>query len=141
MTGQEIIDKAKTAIGVITHYQMGGDPFKAPGDTSDCSAFVWWVLGEHKCQKGKWWNTDAIYHAATAVPSDPRFVKLDKPEDGCLMVYDKAHNGGHTGHVAICANVATKEILDCCESKDGVHQHQGSYWWTHPGAIFLKYVG
>ena len=34
---------------------------------------------------------------------------------------------------------AKKAIIDCSHSKNGVAEHVGAYWWTHPGAVFARY--
>ena len=87
----------------------------------------------------KWWNTAVIY--ADASGEQKQFTRLDAAEPGCLVVYDAAHNGGHTGHVSFVADPETHQIIDCSGSHNGVHIHDGGYFWHHPGALFCRYHG
>lgn len=136
MTPDEIIAKARSFIGVINHYAMGTDHRTTPG-SSDCSAFLWLVLGKQKEQLHLWWNTDRIYGDATG--TKVQFEQIPNAEPGCIAVYGKKQNNGHTGHVAIVVDPTKKTIIDCSDSKNGVAEHVGAYWWNHPGAVFARY--
>lgn len=135
MTPDQIITRAKSYIGIVTRYAMGGNT----ATCMDCSQFVWTVLGSPKFDGRIWWNTDRIYQDAMGPQS--RFIRLEAPEVGCLAVYGRAQNGGHTGHVAFVVDPVARTIIDCSQSHDGVALHQGSYWWHHEGAIWVRFLG
>ena len=127
MTGAEIIAQARTYIGRGIKYELGADDLTPPDLALDCSAFVWRVLGERKFDGRRWRNTDWI--VGDALGAQTRFVKLDKPEPGCIAVYGRRLNGGKVGHVAVVVDPKARTIIDCSDSQNGVTEHDGSYFW------------
>lgn len=132
-----IIERARSWIGVITAYSM--DSAAQGPHCTDCSGFLWRVLGKPKNQGGLWWNTDRIYGDATG--AQVQFERIDAPEVGCIAVYGRRQNRGNAGHVAIVIDPAARTIIDCSSSQNGVHVHDGGYWWRHAGAVWCRYKG
>ena len=140
--GMDIVARGRTFIGVITEY--GGAPYTK--NRADCSEFLWRALGKPKNHGGLWWGTDAIYDDATMGQHEFTRIAVADLQPGDLAVYPGHRDVAgvhHQGHVAIVTDPAAHKILDCSQSQNGVHEHVDllAHFWTHPGAIFVRYKG
>ena len=140
--GMDIVKTARTFIGVITEY--GGAPYSKT--RADCSEYLWRVLGMPKHHANLWWGTDAIY--TDAMGPQQAFTRINAADvvPGDMAVYPSHRDSagvGHQGHVAIVTDPSTHTIIDCSQSQNGVHEHVDllAHFWTHPGAIFIRYKG
>jgi hypothetical protein len=134
----DYLARARKYIGVVTKYAMGGNT----ATCMDCSQFVWTVLGRPKFNSNIWWNTDRIIADATG--DQVWFRKISDPVPGCIAVYGKAQNNGHTGHVAFVSDPDLHTIIDCSASHSGVHEHEAKYFYDKVAAgtaLFCEYTG
>lgn len=159
MNAQELVIRARSAIGHQTHYHLGTGgmnpnsllPQNANGEC-DCSGNVSWAIRLARETKdpfyvafnGGWINTDAIY--ADAMRSTGFFTKIAVPRVGCIVVFPKGH--GHSyGHVGIVTEVingkATKIIH--CSPANGDHtaiaENAAPAFAANPDTIFCWYDG
>lgn len=135
MTVDELLERARSQIGLGTVYRMGGGkivPFGADCRDElggcDCSAFVCWALRIRKYQGGEFWwlaelndgwlNTDGIWLDARGdgmmpKPASPlttgNFTQISEPSPGCIVVYPAEHiarvPGSKAGHAGIVTQV------------------------------------
>ena len=141
MTPREVIERARSQVGIGTKYRMGGGAHdhRAPDcrgedGSCDCSALVAWVLGYRKYQPGlrhlgtEWLNTDGIVLDSDATVGLYSRIALAVP--GCVGVYPKASvarrlglagQGPSVGHVGIVT--AVKGGVATCV----VHCSSGNY--------------
>jgi hypothetical protein len=85
------------------------------GGRSDCSGFISWLLmtkREPKPGRKFWIETTAIHRDATG--KQTVFVKLDKPEPGCLVVY--GDKNGHEGHIGVVVAVKDFDYMPSANS-------------------------
>lgn len=118
MTTRELLDRARSQIGLKTHYLLGGGTVSGatcqdPSKGCDCSGFVLWCLRWKrrypdeawlKRATNGWLNTDGIWYDASEGPN--RFVlPLDAPKAGALIVYPaqwmSKQTGPKVGHIGI----------------------------------------
>ncbi len=124
MTPAQVLEGAKTWLARrdIT-YSMGAEN-TGKGGSLDCSAFVWHVLGETKRDR----NTDWLLGDATGKCT--KVKRIPAPVPGCIAVYGTwwekvpgAPTKRHAGHTGIVVDPATKTVIDCSSSQNGIRQH------------------
>lgn len=139
-----LIDRARSAIGKGITYSMGHggehpeDPLPTRDGECDCSAFACWIVGVGKSPDKNpckvWLGTGGIYTDATG--KQVLFERIPAPEAGCFAVYPA--EPGKAGHIALVTDPATKTIIDCSGSQNGIKEHSGAYFWTHKGTIWVR---
>lgn len=133
MTVNEVLARARYAMGRKTKYRLGGGatyraslPKDAQGEC-DCSGLVCWVLGISRYQpqfewlkklNGGWVNTDGIW--SDLLENTGLFESAGGPQAGALIVYPSrrvAIAGGYEepgpaiGHVGILTSPA--KVIHC----------------------------
>lgn len=131
MTVDELLERARSQIGLGTLYRFGGGKIIPSGmdcrdelNGCDCSAFICWALKVRKYQgnefwwlaalNGGWMNTDGIWIDARGdgdrpKPSGPLttgcFTEIHEPRPGCVAVYPASWvsklPGPDVGHIGI----------------------------------------
>lgn len=121
MTPNEIVGRARSAVGRKTKYVLGGGKMTPVGEHPmderggcDCSAFVCWVLGINKHQEGLawlrrvnggWYNTNGIWWDAVKERTGIfDCVPASGPIPGDVIVYPGrifGETGPAIGHVGI----------------------------------------
>jgi hypothetical protein len=148
------VQRAKSAVGLGIKYKLGKGGWhpKAPspdaitlsnyGLQCDCSGFVAWVLMMRRDQINakKWWSKLLPWIETTMVYKDATgpqrvFVRLSKPEAGCLVVY--GDKGRSEGHIAVVTEVkeSSIRIVDC---SSGMSRSTGEAIRERNGDFFLK---
>jgi len=139
------ISRARKCLGHHTVYALskGGYPTWAPGDPSDCSGWISWLLQtkrEPKPGRAFWIETTAIYH--DAIGAESVFVRLKAPEPGCLVVYPD--HGSSQGHIGLVTNPSAGKLIgiDCGHGNyvhhgDAIREHELTYFETNSHSIFV----
>lgn len=159
MKADELIARARSAIGHGTHYHLGagGSNPKSPlphngQKECDCSGYFSWVIGLSRqtshpfYQKfdGGWINTDAIY--ADALRATGFFTKIDHPIPGCGVVFPKGngHNYGHVGVVTETIGLKSHSIVHCSPSNGdytAIAENHAPAFAANPATIYFWYDG
>lgn len=156
MTNEELLTRARSAIGKGCRYKLGCGGYHPKDDLParptwripkgglvprkllflDCSGFISWVLGRPRAVTvvpGMWGcSTDSIYRDATK--HNFHFAQIDKPIPGCIAVYGDwkdAKGKTHQGHVAIVVDPDKHTVVDCSSSMDGVAEHVQEVFWDN----------
>ena len=85
----------------------------------DCSGYVLWCYSlPRENSDGTWNNTDAIYN--DAMGSQVRFVRIDTPIVGAMMVFPGGRDGpyGHIGIIAEVKNGQVTKVIHCSAAAD-----------------------
>jgi hypothetical protein len=157
------VQRARSAVGLGIKYKLGKGGFFPKGarpdlinrvaedarghgyvmysNQCDCSGFVAWVLMMRRDQINakKWWSkllpwieTTMVYRDATG--PQRVFVRLSKPEAGCLVVY--GDKGRSEGHIAVVTEAKDGiRIVDC---SSGMSRSTGEAIRERNGDFFLK---
>lgn len=117
----------------------------------DCSGFVAWCISRSRRPQpdfGKWWlSTDTIWSDAVGTlrkikTTERRLfkkVELADMQPGDIVVYpDKWGVGGKKlgeGHCAIVVDPATRTVIDCSSSRNGILKRTGTVFFdmAQPG--------
>lgn len=143
------IERGRKCLGHRTPYQLGAGGLGswAPGKASDCSGFVSWLIETQRKPKpgrGFWIETTSIYH--DAMDGQSAFVRLEKPEPGCMAVYgDYGTEEGHIGLVtdAVKTRRGWKVIgIDCGHGNwahfgDAIREHELTYFEKNRRTIYV----
>lgn len=130
----DIIAKAKSAIGKGIRYKLGGGGMNPnavlPDDGSklcDCSGFVCWVLGlSRKSDQafykkyGGWIFTDSM--EADILSSAGIFNQLSVPVVGCIVVYGAGKKIGHVGIVSEVKDGLMTKVIHCSVGNDRTYK-------------------
>lgn len=125
----EVIARARTALGKKTEYKLGKGGFKpgldtpAPAGQCDCSGYVAWCLGIsrqmsdpfYQQANGGWFETTAV--AKDVLSPYGIFKQITVPVPGCIAVY--GDHGGHEGHIGIVTAVKNGRpslVIHCSSS-------------------------
>jgi hypothetical protein len=105
----------------------------------DCSGFIAWVIGLSRKTTihPKLWgiSTTSIYRDATDA-GHSKFFRLLAPgesaEAGDFIVYpdsyDPVSKRTKQGHVALIVEPASRTVIDCSSSVDGISRRVAGYW-------------
>lgn len=125
------IARARLAVGKGIRYRLGhggtNPTLDLPTKTGycDCSGFIAWVLILNRAPKPErpfWIETTNI--ARDALGAHKAFVRLLRPEPGCLVVYGDRkvfgrHKEGHIGLVTEVSSAGRLTVIDCSSSQGG----------------------
>lgn len=151
------IARARTSLNDGVAYKLGKGGFFPNSPTPatiynnelycDCSGFVAWVLEisrKPKASRPYWIETTAIYKDATG--KQTAFVRLDKPEPGCIVVYPdrKVMGVGKQGHTGVVTQVwpdGKIQGIDCSsgmykKTGDAIHERDLSFFLANKQTIF-----
>lgn len=117
LTRQQVVDRARSAIGKTTVYALGEggrDPnASSPGSRCDCSGFAAWVLGRDRYLPNaviealpefeKWIETSSLYADARSPWGFVAEVPWTNALPGDLVVWPD--HAGHQGHVGVVSEV------------------------------------
>lgn len=139
MTVEELLERARSQVGLRIKYKMGGGASKTARHTcadsnnaSDCSSFVCWALGIDKNGNypflrrpgtqpdpgGDWYGTDQIWDDAVNLRLG-LFSKINDPVPGCVIVFPttwkegRARPAGHCGIVTQISGGKVKKVVHC----------------------------
>lgn len=134
----ERISRARSALHCDppVRYRLGRGGFdpgsQTPGQNGecDCSGFIAWCLGLSRDQRkkhGMWISTTDI--AVDANGKQRLFVKLAKPEPGCIVVYPDRE--GRQGHVALVTQASPLWGIDCSAGRNGIAERSLAFFQRH----------
>ena len=136
----DLIARANTVVNGSTTYVRGaGDAnpdSDSPGLTCDCSGFCCWLLRIKRGPKPYWISTTNIWKDATGKKQS---FRVCDPKPGCFVVYPDNPKTG--GHMALLVDPGKMRIIDCSESHNGIHEHDGTYFLRAPNMIYCEYIG
>jgi hypothetical protein len=166
MTVEELLERARSQVGLGIKYKMGGGTSKAARHTCadsnnacDCSSFVCWALGIDKNGNypflrrpgtqpdpgGDWYGTDQIWDDAVNLRLG-LFSKVNDPIPGCVIVFPttwkegKAKPAGHCGIVTQVAGGKLTKLIHCSsgnfKAKGDAVQETDPDVFTDPRTIF-----
>lgn len=117
---------AMLAAHVVATYGMGTEDGEGPVQAFDCSAWIWFLMGEKKNDR----NTDWIL--ADACGKQTKFRRIDAPVPGCIAVYGTKWVKGerYAGHVGVVVNVARHLVIDSSSSQNGPACHKQDVLFT-----------
>lgn len=166
MTVEELLERARSQVGLGIRYKMGGGTSKAARhtcadtkNTCDCSSFVCWALGIDKNgsypylrppgnppdPSGDWYGTDQIWEDAVRLRLG-QFQQIDTPVPGCVIVFPttwksgKARPAGHCGIVSAVGRGQSLRVLHCSSGNFKAHgdavQETNAGVFTDPRTVF-----
>ena len=158
MTGEDVVRRARSAIGHGTRYKLGAGgtnpnaPHPATGGACDCSGFTAWALGVsrqtsdplYRDFNGGWINTDAMVHDATRPGG--LFTRLSTPRVGALAVYGRRGAGsyGHCGVISAVEGGRIAKVIHCSSGNDrngDAIQETGPAVFEKPDVVFAWFDG
>lgn len=154
MTANEVVKRAKSALGHGTRYRLGQggyhpfDPYPAANGFLDCSGFASWCLGLSRQQPEtiEWIETSRIVKDAEG--AQKLFRRVASALAGDLIVYgDAGRHEGHVGVITAAVNGVPTRVAHCnARTKpDAIVDEPASVFWfgalKNRGAIFARYIG